>query len=89
MQADFARQRQQRQRKFQVDFERILAARQAGAFGLFAFRLRRKLDIRPETAVMQADIAPGFRIDAQTLASSCGGLSAPPLVNWRVWRQSG
>ena len=67
MRTDLARQRQERQRQFERHFRRLLAARQAAALGLLAFLFRRQLNIGPETAVMQADIAPGFGIDAQHL----------------------
>src|SRR6185503_1990790 len=77
--ADFARQREQRQRLFQVDVVGRNAFRQAGALGLLdllfllaLLRLRRldllaELQIGAETAAAQRDLETGLRVLAQHL----------------------
>src|SRR5215470_14119383 len=77
MDAGFARKRQKLERIVQADRGGVDAARNRGAFRLFAIT---KLDIRPETPVFQRNGEPRIRVVAEDGVVRCGGCLAVAIV---------
>ena len=62
VQAHFARQAQELERRFDVDIFRLQGFGNGSALGLFTFHRCAKLHIRPEAAIMAGDVGSGFGV---------------------------